>query len=65
MQYGRNYRAFPTWHYPMLNDRSRNDAIEAAIIDIDVRSKSVFEIGTGAGLTAMLFARHGASRVAR
>jgi type I protein arginine methyltransferase len=63
MQHGRTSRAFPAWHYPMLNDRSRNEAIEAAIANIGVQGKRVFEIGTGAGLTAMLFARHGASRV--
>jgi type II protein arginine methyltransferase len=47
----------------MLNDEDRNAKIEAAIIETGVNGKTVFEIGTGAGLTAMLFARHGAKKV--
>ncbi|MFN0193997.1 MAG: ribonucleotide-diphosphate reductase subunit beta [Aestuariivirga sp.] len=56
-------RDFPTWHFPMVNDESRNRAIEEAIASLDLRGKSVVEIGTGTGLIALLFARHGAERV--
>lgn len=56
-------RTFPAWHFAMLNDDARNTAIEAAIRDLDPRGKTVFEIGAGAGLVAMMFARHGAAKV--
>ncbi len=56
-------RDFPTWHYAMLNDEPRNRAIERAIADLPLDGKSVVEIGTGTGLIALLFARHGAERV--
>ena len=60
-QYGK--RHFPAWHFSMMNDASRNEAIEGCIRDANVADKIVFEIGTGAGLTAMLFAKHGAKKV--
>jgi type II protein arginine methyltransferase len=60
---GRQRRDFPTWHFPMVNDESRNRAIEDAISKLDLRGKSVVEIGTGTGLIALLFARHGADHV--
>lgn len=56
-------RGFPTWHFSMLNDADRNEKIESALRSIDITGKSVFEIGTGAGLTAMLFAQLGAGRI--
>ena len=56
-------RSFPTWHFAMMNDVSRTQAIEHSIRDAGVTDKTVFEIGTGAGLTAMLFARHGARHI--
>lgn len=56
-------RGFPAWHYRMLNDRARNRAIEAAIAAADVGGRTVFEIGAGAGLIALLFAKHGAAKV--
>jgi type II protein arginine methyltransferase len=56
-------RDFPTWHFPMVNDDSRNRAIEKAIAALDLRGKTVVEIGTGTGLIALLFARHGAEHV--
>jgi len=56
-------RGFPAWHYRMLNDAARNRAIEAAIAATPVAGKTVFEIGAGAGLIALLFAKHGAERV--
>jgi len=56
-------RLFSPWHYSMLNDKFRNGVIEAAIREAHVKNKRVFEIGTGAGLTAVLFAKHGAKEV--
>ena len=57
---GSTARDFPTWHFAMLNDRDRNMALEQAIAQLDIRGKLVFEIGTGCGLIALLFAKHGA-----
>jgi predicted RNA methylase len=50
-------RVFPTWHFSMMNDRARNRALYDVISAIDLTDKVVFEIGTGAGLIAMYFAR--------
>lgn len=57
------HRAFPAWHFAMMNDDARNSAIAAAIADIDMVGKTVFEIGSGAGLVAMMFAEAGAAHV--
>jgi len=59
----RELRGFPTWHFSMMNDHVRNQAIIEAISNNDLRGKTVFEIGTGAGLIAMYFARHGTKHV--
>jgi type II protein arginine methyltransferase len=59
----RQTRGFPTWHFSMMNDHARNRAILEAISAIDLKGKAVFEIGTGAGLVAMHFARNGARHV--
>ena len=56
-------RKFPTWHFWMMNDHSRNNAIKNCIRDANVNGKIIFEIGTGAGLSAMLFVQHGAKKV--
>jgi len=56
-------RDFPSWHFAMLNDKARNAAIEQAIASLDLAGKTVFEIGSGAGLVALLFAKYGAHRV--
>ncbi|TIT09298.1 MAG: ribonucleotide-diphosphate reductase subunit beta [Mesorhizobium sp.] len=53
----------PKWHFTMLRDSGRNSAIEAAIASCNVVGKTVVEIGTGAGLPAMLFAKYGARKV--
>ncbi|PBB11762.1 ribonucleotide-diphosphate reductase subunit beta [Mesorhizobium loti] len=53
----------PRWHFTMLRDSGRNAAIEAAIASCNVIGKTVVEIGTGAGLPAMLFAKYGARKV--
>ena len=47
----------------MLNDAERNGAIERSIADLDLTGKLVFEIGTGTGLIAMLFAKYGAKHI--
>lgn len=52
-----------SWHFAMVNDRVRNDAIERSIAALDLAGKTVVEIGAGTGLVALLFARHGAARV--
>ena len=52
----------PQWHFAMMNDRHRNDAFEAAIRRA-VGGKRVLEIGSGAGLLAMIAADAGAARV--
>ncbi|RWH21132.1 MAG: ribonucleotide-diphosphate reductase subunit beta [Mesorhizobium sp.] len=53
----------PEWHFRMMRDNVRNASIEAAIASCNVVEKTIVEIGTGAGLPAMLFAKYGASRV--
>jgi type I protein arginine methyltransferase len=60
---GRKNRDFPAWHFPMVNDENRNRAIEGAIAKLQLAGKTVVEIGSGAGLVALMFARHGARHV--
>jgi tetratricopeptide (TPR) repeat protein len=52
----------PGWHFAMMGDRQRNNAYEAAIKRA-VRGRRVLDIGTGAGLLAMMAARAGAKSV--
>jgi len=52
----------PAWHFAMMDDEVRNDAYESAIARV-VAGKRVLDIGTGAGLLAMMAARAGASKV--
>jgi type I protein arginine methyltransferase len=56
-------RDFPAWHFAMLNDHDRNTALEHMISRLDLGGKVVFEIGTGCGLVALLFAKYGARHV--
>ena len=56
-------RDFPVWHFAMVNDHPRNEAIERSIAALGVRGKTVVEIGSGTGLIALLFAKHGAEHV--
>ena len=60
---GGRQRSFASWHFAMLNDEARNAAIERAIASLDLAGKRVLEIGSGAGLVALLLARHGAAHV--
>lgn len=56
----------PFWHIPMLNDKRRNDAFEAAICAAVAAAgpkASVLDIGTGSGLLSMMAARAGAQSV--
>jgi protein arginine N-methyltransferase 7 len=52
----------PAWHFAMMDDKRRNLAYEAAIRR-SVPGKTVLDIGTGAGLLAMMAARAGAKSV--
>jgi type II protein arginine methyltransferase len=52
----------PAWHFAMMDDKKRNLAYEAAIRRA-VPGKRVLDIGTGAGLLAMMAARAGAAKV--
>ena len=52
----------PAWHFAMMDDAARNTAYEAAIARA-VPGKRVLDIGTGAGLLAMMAARAGAASV--
>jgi protein arginine N-methyltransferase 1 len=56
-------RDFPAWHFAMLNDQDRNTAIEHMISRLDLDGKVVFEVGTGCGIVALLFAKYGAKHV--
>jgi type II protein arginine methyltransferase len=52
--------AVPAWHFNMMNDDVRNKAFRAAIERQVKPGQIVLEIGTGAGLLAMMAARAGA-----
>jgi len=53
----------PLWHIPMMNEHERNDAFHRGLQAAVKTGDTVFEIGTGSGLLAMMTARLGASRV--
>jgi type III protein arginine methyltransferase len=53
----------PRWHFPMMQDRERNIAYEAALRRVIRPGCRVLEIGTGSGLLAMMAARAGAAEV--
>jgi type II protein arginine methyltransferase len=53
----------PRWHFSMMNDAARNAAYSAAIAAVVRPGDLVLDIGTGAGLSALLSARAGAGLV--
>ena len=52
----------PLWHVPMMNEHERNEAFHQGLQSA-APGKTVFEIGTGSGLLAMMAARAGATQV--
>lgn len=56
-------KSVPSWHLPMMNDTLRNGAYRQALEKVIQPGTRVFEIGTGAGLLAMMAARAGATHV--
>jgi Tfp pilus assembly protein PilF len=55
-------RVAPPWHFPMMADAARNQAYDAALCRVAL-GRRVLDIGTGAGLLAMMAARAGAVEV--
>ncbi|MGQ9365296.1 tetratricopeptide repeat protein [Azospirillum sp. ST 5-10] len=53
----------PAWHFTMLADGARNEAYRRAIEKAVTPGCRVLEIGTGAGLLALIAARAGAGEV--
>ena len=53
----------PGYHVPMMNDARRNRAWDAALRRAIRPGMLVFEIGTGAGMLALMAARAGAAKV--
>lgn len=54
--------AVDRWHFPMLNDRRRNEAFREAIFR-HARGKTVVDIGAGCGLLSMYALAGGAAQV--
>jgi len=53
----------PRWHFEMLNDVSRGKAFGDAMHALDLRDKTVLDIGAGSGILSMLAVRLGARHV--
>jgi tetratricopeptide (TPR) repeat protein len=56
-------RTVPEWHVPMMNEQNRNQAYFDALKAVVKPNSTVFEIGTGSGLLAMMAAKLGAKQV--
>lgn len=55
--------AVPRWHFPMLNDRIRNEAYDEALRRSVAPGSRVLDIGCGTALHSIFAARHGAASV--
>ena len=55
--------AVSAWHFPMMNDRPRNEAFDEAIRSVVESGDLVLDIGAGSGLLSMMAARAGAQKV--
>ncbi|WP_083974082.1 50S ribosomal protein L11 methyltransferase [Kitasatospora mediocidica] len=53
----------PRWHFAMLNDHERNDALAVALERVVPPGATVLDIGAGTGLLAMMAVRAGAKHV--
>ena len=56
-------RTVPEWHVPMMNEQNRNQAYFDALKAVVTDKSTVFEIGTGSGLLAMMAAKLGGKQV--
>jgi type II protein arginine methyltransferase len=56
-------RSIPRWHFPMLNDTERNEALALALHKQIPSGSLVLEIGTGTGFLAMAAVKAGAGHV--
>ena len=56
-------RSFDSWHFAMMNDDTRNKSLEYCFRTMSLADKTVLEIGTGAGLTAIQMAKAGARHI--
>lgn len=56
-------RTVPRWHFEMLNDVQRNDALVKVVAAAVRPGDHVLDIGSGTGLLAMVAAQSGAARV--
>jgi tetratricopeptide (TPR) repeat protein len=56
-------RTVPEWHVPMMNEQNRNQAYFDALKAVVKPNSTVFEIGTGSGLLAMMAAKLGTKQV--
>jgi type II protein arginine methyltransferase len=56
-------RTVPRWHFAMLNDGERNDALAVALERLVRPGAHVLDIGSGTGLLALMAARAGAGHV--
>lgn len=56
-------REAPLWHFGIIHDQARNEVYARALNHYVRSGMTVFEIGTGTGILAMLAARAGADHV--
>lgn len=56
-------REAPLWHFNIIHDQARNEAYARALSHFVRPGMTVFEVGTGTGILAMLAARAGAEHV--